>query len=209
MKSIAPKLAALLCAVPAFALAQTSVDRSFESAPKDCADVRWSASVLSSFPSIAEACQAVEQRNGMTYVKLSGRVEDVRDQGKRIRVDFKDGKELTFTPTPNTTLYLDGERTPFAELRDGTELNFYVPENRLQAELQPDPERFSYVIVPLDIHRQAAGAEQTAQTQGVGATRMAMGDELPRTAGPLPLIGLGGLLLIGLGASVTLRRKLR
>lgn len=47
------------------------------------------------------------------------------------------------------TLYLDGERTPVSEVRDSLRLNFYIPEDRLQAELQPDPARLAFVIIPL------------------------------------------------------------
>jgi hypothetical protein len=34
-------------------------------------------------PSIAKACQGVEQRRGKTFVKLEGEVEEVRDEGRR------------------------------------------------------------------------------------------------------------------------------
>lgn len=178
----------------------TSVDRSFAASPKDCDNVQWSQSALQSFPSIASACQALEQRNGKTYVKLAGEVENVRNSGKQIRVDFKDGGTLTFRPTPNTALYMDGKRTPFTQVKDGTELNFYIPEDRLQAEVQPDPTRVSFLIFPIAM-RASDG------TQGNG---MAMNGrrELPRTAGPLPLLALGGGLSLLAGGIATLRRKL-
>jgi hypothetical protein len=189
--------------------AQTSVDRSFEPSPRNCADVRWSETVLQAFPSIGEACQAVEQRHGKTYVKLEGTVEEVRDGGKRIQVDFKDGSVLTFTPTRRTMLYMDGERTEFEDLQRGTELNFYIPEDRLQAELKPDPNRLAFVIVPIEItpapfpsrNQSVARTERDAQRSAAA--------ELPETAGPLPLMGLGGLVLLITGATITIVRKTR
>lgn len=211
----------ILMCVSALALcarahAQTSIDRSFDSAAKDCSDVHWSQAALQAFPSIGSACQSVEQRNGKTYVKFEGTVESVKDQGKRVRVDFKDGQTLTFRPTPHTGLYINGERTDFADLNDGTKLNFYVPEDRLQAELQPDANRLAFIVVPLDmrdnmsansgigsVQQSSAGDEQSNRALQASNT-----DELPSTAGPLPLIGLSGFVLTLLGAGATLRRKL-
>jgi hypothetical protein len=203
----------LLLATSTVALAQTSVDRSFDPAPKDCADVRWSQATIEAFPSIGSACQSVEERNGKTYVKLEGTVEEVKDRGKNIRVDFEDGSELTFTPTPNTTLYIDGQPRPFAELRTGTELNFYIPEDRLQAELQPDPARLAFIIVPLELPTATSGQTQRSAQAGNAGTsdsRVAMNAQrLPQTAGPLPLVALGGTALVLIGAGLSLRRKLR
>jgi hypothetical protein len=216
-RSTLPLSCALLSAIGmSSAGAQTSIDRAFESSPKSCAEVRWSQPVLDSFPSIGEACQSIEERNGKTYVKLEGEVEEVENGGKRIRVDFKDGSELAFTPTPRTGLYLDGERTDFADLREGTNLNFYIPEDRLQAELQPDPQRFSFVIVPLDLDPAIGAQERTAgrserQEQRDAMTASTAGNqdisELPRTAGPLPLIAGAGGMLVLFGAGASLRRR--
>lgn len=191
----------------------TSIDRAFESSPKDCADVKWSQSVLDRFPSIGDACQAVEQRNGKSYVKLEGEVEEVRDGGKRIRVDFEDGNELTFAPTPRTSLYLDGQRTEFAELEEGTELNFYIPEDRLQAELQPDPDRIAFIIVPLDLDvavpsREQSAAQAGADRTGSMAARADRQGQLPDTASSLPLIGAAGVILLLLAGGLALVRKL-
>lgn len=173
----------------------TSVDRSFAPAPKDCADVQWSQRVLESFPSIGKACQAVEQRNGITYVKLEGKVEQVKKGGKEIRVDLEDGNPLTFHPTPHTALYLNGQRTQFADLRDGTTLNFYIPEDRLEAQIQPNPQQVAFVIFPIALpDAKAAPPQQQAM------------NELPQTGGLLPTIGAAGLLLILLGFAARLVR---
>lgn len=180
----------------------TSVDRSFDPSPKDCADVRWSAAAVRAFPSIADACQGVEQRHGKSYVKFEGVVESVKDEGKRIRVDFDEGEDLTFQPAAQTVLYLDGERTSFSEVRDGMRLNFYVPEDRLQAEFQPDPNRVAFIIFPLNIS--AAPLPETADRE-----TMAASSELPKTASPWPLIGATAVALLLLASFLTLRRKQR
>lgn len=199
--------------------AQTSIDRAFDPSPKSCSEVKWSQQVLDVFPSIGEACQSVEERNGKTYVKLEGEVEEVENGGKRIRVDFEDGSELAFTPTPRTGLYIDGERTDFADLNEGTNLNFYIPEDRLQAELRPDPQRFSFVIIPFDLDTQTipareqatARSEREEQRDAMTANAAAGQDmsELPRTAGPLPLLAAAGAIFVLLGAGASLWRKLK
>lgn len=187
----------------------TSVDRSFDPSPKDCSDVRWSQAASDVFPSIAEACQGVEQRNGKSYVKLEGIVESVKDEGNRIRVDFEDGEDLTFTPDAQTVLYLDGKRTSFSDVSDGMRLNFYVPEDRLQAELQPDPARVAFIIFPLDLPTAPIPENQqsVARADRDQSSRTAMSN-LPQTASPWPLIGGGGAALLILAAAMTLRRKL-
>lgn len=177
----------------------TSVDRSFDPAPQDCRDVRWSQAALDAFPSIASACQSVEQRNGRTFVKLEGVVESVKDSGKRIRVDFDQGGDLSFRPSQRMALYLDGKRIPFAELDDGMRLNFYIPEDRLQAELQPDPTRIAFVVIPLEMPVDSA----------TDPASLAAMNELPATASIWPLVGAGGVALLLLGSGLTLRRKFR
>lgn len=189
----------------------TSVDRSFDPSPKECSDVRWSQAALSAYPSIAEACQAVEQRNGKSYVKFEGVVESVKDRGNRIRVDFEDGEDLAFTPPPETVLYLDGKRTSFTEVRDGMRLNFYVPEDRLQAELRPDPNRVAFIIFPFDIPTTAIPERQQSQAQSDRADRSqdprSTMNRLPDTASPWPLIGMGGAALLIVAAAMTRSRR--
>lgn len=187
----------LLCGANPSALAQTSIDRSFEPAPKDCAGVRWSQRALDAFPSIADACQSVEERNGITYVKFEGTVEDVKNGGKEVSVDLQDANELTFRPTPHTKLYLGGERTEFADVEAGTKLNFYVPEDRLEAQIRPNPERIAFLIFPIVIPGESAAASQQAMAQ------------LPHTAGFLPTIGVVGALLVVLGFAARIARTRR
>lgn len=203
----AASLALLLLAGPAQAqittqtqAPTTSVDRSFDPAPSDCNDVNWSEAALKAFPSIGSACQSVEERNGRTFVKLEGTVESVEDGGKRIRMDFEDGGELSFRPSQQMTLYLDGERTRFSELEDGMRLNFYIPEDRLQAELQPNPTRVAFVVVPFEMPLDSA-------TDRAAVDKLAM-NELPATASMWPWIGAGGTALLLLGAGLTTRRWL-
>lgn len=217
-------------AAPSSAAAQSFIAPSFAPGPEDCSDVRWSDVVLRVFPSIAEACQAVGQRNGKSYVKLEGTVVEVSGGFKKVRVDFKDGRELTFVPTPRTALYIEGRRTQFAELAEGRKLDFHVPEDRLQAELRMDPAKLAFIIVPIDLpetwtagdrssegqpsgaHGEPAGMDQSSRTD---RTAVVAGEPVQR---PVPveqrvptirrLFWIAGTFLIVLAATAVLIRKL-
>lgn len=190
--------AACLFAYAAAATAQTSVDRSFEAVSKDCIGIQWSERALMTYPTIASACQGVEERNGKTYVKFQGTVARNVNRGEQLVVNFKDGGEVTLTPPPETHLYVDGQRTPVAELERGDELNFYIAEDRLAAQFpqtaEPEVRTARLVIVPIVVREEPV--ERTAAT-------------LPATASAWPLLGLGGILTLSLGGLVTLYRRRR
>ncbi len=173
------------------ALAQTSVDRSFTTVSKDCPGIQWSAEALKAYPNIAKACQAVEERDGKTYVKFAGRVEKNINKGEQLTIDFKDGDTLTLTPPANTVLYIDGKQTPVADLKRGDSLQFYVPEDQFVAQVADS--QTQYVVVPIVYREVVREPEQSAAV-------------LPHTAGELPLVALSGLMLLGLGAGLTVVR---
>lgn len=170
--------------------AQTDVDRSFTTVSKTCDGIRWSDRALQMYPTIASACQAVEERDGRTFVKFEGTVRRNVNRGKELVMNFKDGGQITLTPPPETNLYLDGKPTPVADLRSGDQLTFYIAEDRLAAQF-PETEAVTtrFVVVPLTRPEQTAAAEEPERTAS-----------LPATAGWLPLLGLAGGALLGFGA---------
>jgi hypothetical protein len=176
--------------------AQTSVDKSFTATSNNCSGIQWSESALERYPTIASACQGVEERNGKKYVKFQGKLKSNQQGGERIVVDFKDGGEMTLTPPPETNVYIDGRRTPVAKLKRGDELNFYIAEDRLAAQF-PETETATarFVAVPI------VAAEEPEQEQMAAA--------LPATASWLPMLGLGGLLGLMFASLLTLFRHLR
>lgn len=184
----------LSCTVFA-AFAQTSVDRSFTTTAKNCDGVKWSAKALATYPTIASACQAVEERDGKNYVKFEGTVKRNANEGKQLTVNFKDGGEVTLTPPPETTLYVDGRRTPVADLKRGDKLSFYISEDRFVAQLPSDETPTAqFVAAPIAPAAPSEGDEQMAAA-------------LPATASPLPLLGLCGFIVLGAGAVLTLFRR--
>jgi hypothetical protein len=190
----------LIACVAASAFAQTSVDRSFTAASKDCSDVQWTDAALKTYPDIASACQGVEERNGKTYVKFQGSLARNIDRGRQLAISFKDGGTITLSPPANTQLYVNGRKTPVSDLERGDELNFYVPEDRLAAQFAEDETpQTRYVIVPI-VYREVVAMEQEPQRQAA---------VLPSTGSGLPLAGLSGTLLLGFAASLTLYRLRR
>ena len=175
------------------ATAQTSVDKSFTAVSKDCDGIQWSQRALTMYPTIASACQSVEERNGKTFVKFQGTLKKNVNRGQQLVVNFKDGGDVTLTPPPETSFYVDGKKTKVADLQRGSELNFYIAEDRLAAQV-PETEVTTarLVVVPLVANEQPE--------------RMA---SLPSTAGPLPLLALGGMLTLGFGGLLSLYRRRR
>ena len=191
-------IACALSCMASAALAQTSVDRSFKLTSKDCDGVQWSQETLQAYPKIGSACQAVETRNGKNFVKFEGKVLRNVDNGKQLTVDFRGGNTVTLTPPADTNLYVNGKRTPVSQLERGTDLKFYIAEDRLAAQF-PEEETVTpttrYVIVPIVVREQAEPSrEQLAAT-------------LPETATQLPLLAICGFLSLGLGGLLSLRRK--
>ncbi len=186
---------AAISLMAATALAQTSVDRSFTTTAKNCEGVNWSAEALKTYPSIASACQGVEERDGKTYVKFSGRIERNINRGEQLAINFKGGDTMTLTPPANTQLFVNGKKTPVADLQRGDPLNFYVPEDRFVAQVaQDDTPQTQYVIVPI-VYREVI--REPAPQQAAS---------LPHTAGDVPLFALGGFMLLGMGAGLTIVR---
>lgn len=175
------------------ATAQTSVDKSFTAVSKDCSGIQWSQRALTMYPTIASACQSVEERNGKTFVKFQGTLKKNVNRGEQLVVNFKDGGDVTLSPPAETTFYVDGKKTKVADLQRGSELNFYIAEDRLAAQV-PETEVTTarLVVVPLVANEQPE--------------RMA---SLPSTAGPLPLLALGGMLTLGFGGLLSLYRRRR
>jgi hypothetical protein len=188
-------LAATCLVVCASAAAQTKVDRSFTAVSKDCSGIQWSEQAVDTYPTIASACQGVEERNGKTYVKFEGKVKRNVNRGEQLVVNFKDGGEVTLSPPAETHLYVNGKRTPVADLQRGDDLNFYIAEDRLAAQF-PETETATarLVIVPIVVRDDSSDERMAA---------------LPSTASPLPLVALGGFLTLGLGGLLTLYRRRR
>lgn len=201
-----PKLSVWFAALAALGtsvaiLAQTRTDSAFEATGTRCEDVTWSKETLAKYPRIADACQSVTQRDGKYFVVFSGTVRTVSDSGRSLTMDFKDGDRVTLNPPPDMRFNIDGKATRARDLRRGDQLNFYVPQDRLVAQI-PEGERISAPIPITHWQPQRVALVPSAKLSRTGP-------ELPKTASNLPCVAVGGLLLIALGAGMSTRRYLR
>lgn len=173
--------------------AQSSVDRSFTAAGRECSSVHWSTTALRKYPQIAAACQDVLERDGISYVKFEGKLSR-NDAGHEIKVRFKNAGEMTLTPPPELRVYVDGRRVAVEDLKPGDELTFYIAENRLAAQFYAEEQSPTttqeYVVVPI------VYTEELATT-------------LPETGSKLPWIGALGMLLVSIAALLNMRRLVR
>ena len=187
-------MAAIALAASATAWGQSGA--SFTATGQDCSQVTWSAESLAKYPKIASACQSVLQKDGVYYVKFSGEVKKVQNRGADLTVQFKDGNRVMLHPDPNFTVSINGKATKPSGLRPGDQLNFYIPQSRLVAQLDETPS----ATPAEEVQMEPAPAEAPAP---------AMAQELPKTASPLPTFGLIGLALLALGAALTAYRLTR
>lgn len=181
--------------------AQTRVDRAFTATGASCDQVEWSQEALEDYPQIASACQEVLERNGRYFVLFEGEVERVADRGREITVDFEEGDRLTLTPPENLSIYIDGRQRSVRDLRPGDQLNFYVPQDQLVATF--------YAGEPGTGVAQEAQISPEEPEERVAAADYEPERTLPGTASGLPALAMAGLLLIALGAGLTLRRRMR
>jgi hypothetical protein len=63
-KAITILATACLIACASAAHAQSKTDRSFTAVSDNCDAVQWSQRALATYPTIASACQSVDERNG-------------------------------------------------------------------------------------------------------------------------------------------------
>jgi len=188
---------AVACTAATAALAQTKVDRAFTTAGRNCSDVKWSPETLARYPTIGKACEEVMEKDGKHYVKFEGEITKVADRGQKLTVDFDDAGKLLLTPPPNLVVYVDGRKSGPEALRPGDELSFYVPEDRLTANFARTAEEIETMpLVPI-----YPAEERVAMAEPE--------EELPRTAGFLPLVGLGGLVMLAFGMGLTVLRRRR
>jgi LPXTG-motif cell wall-anchored protein len=189
---------ACLIACASAATAQTSVDRSFKAVSKDCSGIQWSERAVATYPTIASACQSVEERGGKTFVKFQGTVNRNVNRGEQLVVDFKDGGQVTLTPPPETSVYVNGQKTAVGKLQRGDELNFYIAEDRLAAQfpqtVEPETQTARLVVVPIVVREQPV-------------ERMA--SSLPSTASDWPLVAVSGILMLGFGGLLSWSRRRR
>lgn len=173
-----------------------------------CNTLNWHREFVTSYPWASEACREVVTVNGAKWARFEGEFLGLNENGS-FDTEFssrsnRDLGSVTLMPTPGQRARLDGKQVAFADLDRGQVLSFYVPEGAVGFAVEPGAPNSQFVKVA-DTSGRAPIVLAQADTD---TNRNRQGSELPNTAGPLPLIALGGLLSLFGGLGLTLRRKL-
>jgi hypothetical protein len=122
-----------LRAAPALlALALTS-STALAQAPT-CGDIEFKSSAIERFPSVAQSCNSVVERNGELYVRLVAEVIRARSDSVLLYLEAPDGTKFRqeFKPPPGFRAMISGRPTPASNLRRGQEIHFYLPKSDWQ-----------------------------------------------------------------------------
>lgn len=168
-----------------------------------CEDVEWNRDLLSKYPWVVEGCQEAIIVDGQKWARFEAEFQEFHRDGA-ITSDFRNDRgrslgSVRLMPAPDQRVLLDGRPYRFSQLQRGQVLNFYAPENAYAFTTKPGaPETEQVQIIEPRNERQMARAEPAKTTQPA---------TLPATAGPLPIIALGGLLSLLGGIGLTVRRR--
>ena len=192
MKTLMSLGSLVLALVPALALAQQ---------PAACERVQFSEAVLARFPNIRQACLDVINKDGQDYAVVKANL--VRATPRRMTVQIKrpDGslsEPIGINVKPNERINIAGKLTPIQDVAIGQELTSYVHVTDPGIALASDVEVVEFTPVPAT-PEPAPAPEPAAQ--------VAAAPEMPKTATWLPLAGTVGLILLALGAGISLLRR--
>ena len=154
-----------------------------------CADLNWSAEVLAANPDIGISCQAVYEKNGAMFAKVS--IEVIRVRGNRmtfrpLHTDGTKGDSRSIQLDSSWRAEIGGRSYRASDLMRGQQLNVYIPEDRfaLAVDDADGPDEADLVVIEEEVV------------------------EMPTTASPLFLIGAAGGAFLALGGLLSgLRRR--
>lgn len=171
-----------------------------------CEDVDWHRDLLRDYPWVVAACQEAVIVDGQKWARFEAEFQELHRDGA-ITSDFRNDRgrslgSVRLMPGENQRVLLDGRPYRFSELKRGQILNFYVPDDIYAFTTVPGaPVADRVRILKPEVVEEPA---QLAQAEPATTRRPA---RLPATAGPLPIIALGGLLSLLGGISLTMRRR--
>ena len=131
-----------------------------------------------------------------TIVVKQGTV--VKVVARTLLVQMADGTYKSIVPPSGFLFEVDGQMVPLEELRPGM---------KLTATLVSDKDIGTVSAKDVEISASAPPPAPAAAPAPAAPAPPPAPAKLPKTAGPLPLIGLLGLLSLGLGAGLSFRRR--
>jgi len=164
----------------------------------DCRELTFTGPVAREFPNARDACLGVVTRSdGQRYAHFEARITRVR--GNTVDAEFKlpdgtYGRPISFTPDSSARVQIAGRSYRYNELSRGQELDVYLPPDRWEVAVASEEDFVAAPTVMLFV------VSQPAPTVAANT--------LPRTASPLPFIGVLGGFLTALGFAVAgIRRR--
>lgn len=178
---------------------------------RSCEQVNWHTDLLGQYPWAVSACHEVVLVDGQKWARFEAEFQRLNRDGS-ITSDFRDrlGKStgrISLMPAPGQRVTLDGSTYQFSELRRGQVLNFYVPEGSYAFSAQPGAPPTERATVVATLEEEPAPAERPVQFAQAEPRPARSTYQLPATAGPLPVIALGGVLSLLGGLGLTMRRR--
>lgn len=162
---------------------------------ESCAQVQWAPQIVEQYPRMPQACQEVVTVNGVNWARFSAKLLRMRNSSVVMDLRNPRGGSLgTFRmkPAADAKVLIDGQEYTYAQLSQGQVLHFYIQEGQVAVATEPSEPAAEMAMIEPPPAAEVAQAEPTT---------------LPKTAGPLPWVALGGVVFVLIGAGLTLGRR--
>jgi hypothetical protein len=174
----------------------------------DCSALPPEIRLFERYPDLTAACDSIVQLDGRRYLRMNAELRQVRDDLLVLRLKGT-LRDMVLSPGAAESIVPGGGNGGLSPtLPAGSALNVYVPEKDvLGLFAEPGKRDGSPVSVAVE---PAEPLEKRIATYTCCPRRdvpwYPIPEFLPMTAGPLPLLGLIGVSLLGVGAALRHRR---
>lgn len=124
------KVSFVLAGIAASVVVSGAQAESQPTAAGSCSDVKWTAEMLKKYPDIAKSCVDVVVRDGVKYVKVSGKVSRKSPDSVTVRLD-NTASDVTWKPAAGDTVLIDGKPMAANDVAIGQHLRFYMREDHV------------------------------------------------------------------------------
>jgi hypothetical protein len=161
----------------------------------DCADAQFSDAVLARFPNIRAVCTEVIEKDGQQYAVVKGDLVRTGTNAVYMKFNMADGTKSEtrkIETRPEFRVKVNGEPVSVRNLAVGQQLTAYVKVSDPVIALEPAEPTEQLAAYPIE---EAGPAPMAANTA-----------EMPRTAGPMPMVASLGALLLAFAGMLTFLR---
>ena len=177
---------------------------------EDCGGLGTTRLALERQPDLAAACEEVIELDGQRYLRMSTELRQLTEEVLVLRIKGTD-YDLALSPGAAQPVARAATGLP-QDSPVGSALYLYVPEDRV-LEVFADASSLADARVPVAVEPEESATAREARIANYTCCPRRrpwypIMDVLPPTASPLPLFGLAGVGLLGVGAALR-RRRLR